>query len=80
MQTRASVSCDRKFFGYPSQGLQLLYAPGPRTFNLRVDLAHVDLLAAVLGALQGYRARVCVPLIACIPIRYVFPYLSAARG
>lgn len=28
----------------------------PRTFNLRANLAHVDLLAAVPCALQGYRA------------------------
>ena len=34
--------------------LSLSLSPEPRTFNLRGNLAHVDLLAAVLCALQGY--------------------------
>ena len=37
-----------------SLSLSLSLSPEPRTFNLRVNLAHVDLLAAVLCALQGY--------------------------
>lgn len=56
------LSCERKFFDGPSRSppRSLLYArsPEPRTFNLRGNLAHVDLLAAVPCALQGYRALV----------------------
>lgn len=57
-----------------------MLSPEPRTFNLRGNLAHVDLLAAVSCALQGYRTLVCSPLIACTPIRYACSHLSAAYG
>lgn len=53
MQTRAGRV--RKFFDAALRRFCTLPSP-PLTFNLRANLAHVDLLAAVPCALQGYRA------------------------
>lgn len=66
---RGPVKCEDANESGPKPGEGSL---PPRTFNLRGNLAHVDLLAAVPCALQGYRARPPSPSIACThPTRFV---------
>lgn len=55
---RGPVKCEDANESGPKPGEGSL---PPRTFNLRGNLAHVDLLAAVPCALQGYRALVRAP-------------------
>lgn len=74
---RGPVKCEDANESGPKPGEGSL---PPRTFNLRGNLAHVDLLAAVPCALQGYRARPPPPFDRVHtphPIRYARSHLSA---